>query len=141
MTSAIDTAYDPVISSSARAVCPVAARLAEGREMYLQKALHRVRPLNGTSADYLRWFLQYAVSSGALEDLFTGSTIKHLPGRQLARIVVPTPPPRDQQRIADRLAEMMYVEGRSPTGWRRRARSLGASAVRYSVLSSQRWRA
>jgi type I restriction enzyme S subunit len=78
----------------------------DDREMYLQKALHRVRPLNGTSADYLRWFLQFAVTSGALEHLYTGSTIKHLPGRQLAQVAVPTPPPWVQQRIAERLDEL-----------------------------------
>ena len=73
----------------------------DGREMYLQKAIHRVRPLNDTSVDFLRWFLQYAVSSGKLESLYTGSTIKHLPGRQLARIDVPIPPRREQERIAE----------------------------------------
>lgn len=78
----------------------------DDREMYLQKALHRVRPLNGTSAEYLRWFLQFAVTSGALEDLYTGSTIKHLPGRQLAQILVPTPPPFEQQRIAAHLDDI-----------------------------------
>lgn len=75
----------------------------DDREMYLQKALHRVRPLNGTSVEYLRWFLQGATASGALENLYTGSTIKHLPGRQLAQIMVPTPPPAEQRRIAERL--------------------------------------
>lgn len=72
----------------------------DDREMYLQKALHRVRPLNGTSVEYLRWFLQHATASGALEGLYTGSTIKHLPGRQLAQIIVPIPPPDEQRRIA-----------------------------------------
>jgi type I restriction enzyme S subunit len=78
----------------------------DGREMYLQKALHRVRPLNGTSSDYLRWFLQFAATSGALEHLYTGSTIKHLPGRQLAQVAVPTPAFRVQERIAERLDEL-----------------------------------
>ncbi len=77
----------------------------DDREMYIQKALHRVRPLNGTSVEYLRWFLQHATSSGALENLYTGSTIKHLPGRQLARIIVPMPPDHEQRRIADWLDE------------------------------------
>lgn len=77
----------------------------DDREMYIQKALHRVRPLNGTSVEYLRWFLQNATSRGALENLYTGSTIKHLPGRQLARIIVPTPPEHEQRRIADWLDE------------------------------------
>jgi type I restriction enzyme S subunit len=78
----------------------------ENREMYVQKALHRVRPRNGVSPDYLRWFLRYAVDSGALESFLTGSTIKHLPGRQLARIPVPAPPPAEQHRIAGRLDDI-----------------------------------
>lgn len=76
------------------------------REMYLQKALHRVRPLNGTSVDYLKWFLRHATSSGALESLYTGSTIKHLPGRQLAQIIIPTPPVEEQRSIAAWLEEI-----------------------------------
>jgi type I restriction enzyme S subunit len=101
----------------------------DDREMYLQKALHRIRPLNGTSVDYLRWFLQYATSSGALENLYTGSTIKHLPGRQLVQIVVPVPPFDEQWRIgawleaidarrasiADRLATARSIAARLRT--------------------------
>jgi type I restriction enzyme, S subunit len=78
----------------------------DAREMYIQKALHRVRPLNGTSVEYLRWFLQHATTRGAIENLYTGSTIKHLPGRQLARIMVPTPPVDEQRRIAAWLDEI-----------------------------------
>ena len=78
----------------------------DGREMYLQKALHRVRPRGGISPDYLRWWLQGAASAGRLDRLFTGSTIKHLPGRQLSRIDVALPPRAEQHRIAERLDEI-----------------------------------
>jgi type I restriction enzyme, S subunit len=78
----------------------------EEREMYLQKALHRVRPRPGVSPGFIRWWLQYTASSGGLDDMFTGSTIKHLPGRQLARVPIPVPPPDEQQRIADMLDEI-----------------------------------
>ena len=78
----------------------------EHREMYVQKAIHRVRPRDGVSPDYLRWFLQQAVDTGALDHLFTGSTIKHLPARQLALIVVPLPPRDEQKRIAEQLEEI-----------------------------------
>jgi type I restriction enzyme S subunit len=77
----------------------------EDREMYLQKALHRVRPRHGVSPEYIRWWLRHATVRGELDDLFTGSTIKHLPGRQLARIPIPIPPAEEQRRIADRLEE------------------------------------
>lgn len=78
----------------------------EDREMYFQKALHRVRPHEGVSPDYVLWWLRYATGTGGLDDLFTGSTIKHLPGRQLARILIPLPPAEEQRRIAERLDEV-----------------------------------
>lgn len=76
------------------------------REMYLQKALHRVRPRGGNSPEYLRWWLQDATSDGRLEALFTGSTIKHLPGRQLAQVTVALPPVAEQRRIAARIHDI-----------------------------------
>lgn len=76
------------------------------REMYLQKALHRVRLRGGTSPDYLRWWLQNAAITGGLDHFLTGSTIKHLPGRQLARIEIGLPPVAEQHRIAERLDEI-----------------------------------
>jgi type I restriction enzyme S subunit len=80
----------------------------EDREMYLQKALHRVRPRDGISADYIRWWFQNATSNGGLDDLFTGSTIKHLPARQLARVPIPVPSAAEQQRIAERLDDFEH---------------------------------
>jgi type I restriction enzyme S subunit len=106
----------------------------EEREMYLQKALHRVRPLNGSSTHYLRWFLQFAVASGALEYLYTGSTIKHLPGRQLAQIVVPTPSPFEQQRIAAHLDE---IDTRRASITARLAAARGiVSGLRTAILAA-----
>lgn len=78
----------------------------DDREMYLQKALHRVRPRYGTSPEYLRWWLQDAARAGRLEALYTGSTIKHLPGRQLVRVPVALPPVPEQRRIVVRIAEI-----------------------------------
>lgn len=94
-------------------------------EMYLQKALHRVRAHDGVSADYLRWWLQQAAGSGQLEDLFTGSTIKHLPGRQLARLRVPLAPPAEQRRIAERL-ELVERKRFTATARLRAARAIVA---------------
>jgi type I restriction enzyme S subunit len=91
----------------------------DDREMYLQKALHRVRPFGGISAEYLRWWLQQAANCGGLEDLFTGSTIKHLPGRQLARVRVPVAPTTEQVRIARRLGEIEARRVRAITQLRR----------------------
>ena len=68
--------------------------------MMLQKALHRVRAKAGLDAEFLFYCLFHQGRSGALEHLFTGATIKHLPGEQLAKVEVPVPPPSTQRRIA-----------------------------------------
>lgn len=67
--------------------------------MFFQKALHRVRPRDGVLVDYLEVFFRFAVVSGRLTPLFTGTTIKHLPGVKLAQIQVPMPPVPEQRRI------------------------------------------
>lgn len=69
--------------------------------MMIQKALHRIRPHAGLDANFLYyWFLQEG-RSGGFGHLFTGATIKHLPGQNLAKLVVPLPPVAAQQRIAE----------------------------------------
>lgn len=106
----------------------------DGREMYLQKALHRVRPRGGTSPEYLRWWLQDAASTGRLDGLFTGSTIKHLPGRQLARVDVALPPIAEQRRIASRLDEI--EERRASTATRLQSARKIVERFRSAVLAA-----
>jgi type I restriction enzyme, S subunit len=72
-------------------------------EMYFQKALHRVRPSEKLNPRFLAHFLRYAATNQLLDPLFTGSTIKHLPGEKLAQIPVPLPPRAEQDRIVQRL--------------------------------------
>ena len=50
------------------------------REMYFQKAIHRVRPRNDILADYLTINLRIDAANGVLAKYFTGATIKHLTG-------------------------------------------------------------
>ena len=71
----------------------------EDRTMFFQKALHRVRPHAGVSADYLQHYLRFAALSGQLEPLFTGTTIKHLPGVKLAQVQLLLPPAEEQLRL------------------------------------------
>lgn len=67
--------------------------------MAFQKALHRVKPLGGIDARYLRYLLEHLSISKALHKFATGSTIKHLPQQQVRQLPVPLPPLAEQGRI------------------------------------------
>lgn len=79
------------------------------REMYFQKALHRVRPRPGILPEYLAMCLRADARNGALDAVFTGATIKHLTGRALAEYTVPIPPPGEQKRIVARVDALMAL--------------------------------
>jgi type I restriction enzyme S subunit len=68
-------------------------------EIYFQKALHRVRPSAELNPHFLAHFLRHAAINQLLDPLFTGSTIKHLPGLKLAQVMLPIPPRAQQDRI------------------------------------------
>lgn len=68
--------------------------------MMYQKALHRIRPHPSTDTAYLYYALLLKGRSGGMDSYFTGATIKHLPGEQLAKIQVALPPLETQRRIA-----------------------------------------
>lgn len=82
-----------------------------GDEEYMafQKALHRVRPLGGMDARYLRYLLEHLSLRGSLVRWATGSTIKHLPQEQLRQLPVPFPPAAEQQRITAALEEYLSM--------------------------------
>ena len=73
--------------------------------MMFQKALHRIRPHEGLDSRFLYYSFLQKGRSGGFGGLFTGSTIKHLPKEQLAKIEVAVPPQREQQRIASILSD------------------------------------
>ncbi len=77
-------------------------RLGDNDLVY-QKALHRVRPLDGLIPEFLMYQLRHHADAGALSAAFTGTTIKHLTRQSLAGYEVGIPPKREQQRIADKL--------------------------------------
>ncbi|HEU4973841.1 MAG TPA: restriction endonuclease subunit S [Baekduia sp.] len=68
-------------------------------EVYFQKALHRVRTGPELRVEFLQYFLEYAATYGLFDHLMTGSTIKHLPARNLAKVMVPLPDVHEQDRI------------------------------------------
>lgn len=72
--------------------------------MKIQKALHRVRVHDDLDYRFLYYWFLLAGKRGALEQYFTGSTIKHMPGDKLKRIIIEKPPLETQKRIADILS-------------------------------------
>lgn len=68
-------------------------------DIVFQKAIHRIRPHKLLLPDWVAFFLRYSAESGTLQDHFTGTTIKHLPGQALAAIEIPLPPLPEQRRI------------------------------------------
>ena len=72
--------------------------------MKIQKALHRVRVHDDMDYRYLFYWFLLAGKTGALEQYFTGATIKHMPGQKLKSVVIEKPPIEIQHRIADILS-------------------------------------
>lgn len=71
----------------------------------LQKALHKIRPATGVLPDYLALLLREQSSSGELDKLFTGTTIKHLPQEKVRLVRVPLAPTAEQERIVAAIEE------------------------------------
>lgn len=73
--------------------------------MKIQKALHRVRVHECLDYRYLFYWFVWAGKRGALEQYFTGATIKHMPGQKLKSVIIDKPPIETQRRIADILSD------------------------------------
>ena len=68
--------------------------------MMIQKAIHRIRPKEFLDYRFLFYSFMHLGNSKVFDQYFTGATIKHLPGEQLAKVEVDIPPLPVQQRIA-----------------------------------------
>lgn len=58
---------------------------------------------------YLYHYMFYAAKSGLLKKYFTGTTIKHLTGRELKKIEIPLPSIKEQNFIVDELESKLTV--------------------------------
>jgi len=72
--------------------------------MMIQKALHRIRPHDCLDHRFLFYSLLHKGKIGSFAPLFTGSTIKHLPRQQLAKVEIELPQLGVQRRIAEVLS-------------------------------------
>jgi type I restriction enzyme S subunit len=74
--------------------------------LMIQKALHRIRAHDGLDQRFLYYsFLHMGMTDG-FSHLFTGATIKHLPGQNLAKLEVALPCLDVQRLVADRLSDL-----------------------------------
>ena len=69
--------------------------------MKIQKALHRVRVHDCLDYRFLYYWFLLAGKTGALEQYFTGATIKHMPGEKLRSVLIDMPPIEVQRHIAN----------------------------------------
>lgn len=69
-------------------------------DVIFQKACHRVRVGPALDARFFVHRLMFDYHNGGLEDYYTGATIKHFTGQDLARYEIALPPLAEQRRIA-----------------------------------------
>ncbi len=74
-------------------------------DMCFQKALHRVRPLAGVQIKWIEYFLRWSAETGRFGNSTQGSTIAHLPQRDLRMLQVPVAPSAEQKRIVGAIEE------------------------------------
>ena len=72
--------------------------------MMIQKALHRIRPHDCLDHRFLFYSFLHKGKIGSFAPLFTGSTIKHLPRQQLAKVEIELPQLEVQRRIGEVLS-------------------------------------
>jgi type I restriction enzyme S subunit len=73
-------------------------------DIMIQKALHRIRAREPLDSRFLYYSFLSKGQIGGFDPLVTGSTIKHLPRQNLAKVEIDVPPVNIQRRIADILS-------------------------------------
>ena len=85
----------------------------ENADLIFQKAIHRFRPNDGVSSEFVAYVLYYYNQIGKLSDYFTGTTIKHLTGQSLAKIPIRIPSLNYQLSIVNFLDTVVEKESRA----------------------------
>lgn len=78
-------------------------------ELVFQKAIHRVRLPEFILPEWFVLNVKHDAEAGHLDELFTGSTIKHLTGVQFAKYPMVVPPPREQHEIVRRVEALFTL--------------------------------
>jgi type I restriction enzyme S subunit len=68
-----------------------------------QKALHRIRLKGNIQSKWLAYNLRVDADNKRLDSLFTGTTIKHLTGKSIAKYPIAIPPIEEQKEIIHRV--------------------------------------
>lgn len=76
-------------------------------QVFIQKALHRVRFTASYSSKFAFYYFTYAVPLERVIKLFTGTTIKHLTGAGLKKMQLPVCSINEQQEIVNQLEEKL----------------------------------
>ncbi|RNM05936.1 restriction endonuclease subunit S [Dickeya undicola] len=77
-----------------------------------QKALHRARVCSRITPEWLLINLKNDADNKTLEQLFTGTTIKHLTGKALRKYPLKVPPLEEQTEIVRRVEQLFaYADG------------------------------
>ena len=75
--------------------------------MCFQKALHRIRFINGAIPEFYMYLFYYYAQTGFLKSYFTGSGIKHLTGESLETVLVPDVPKNKQIILVSKIEEKL----------------------------------
>lgn len=101
-------------------------------EVFVQKALHRVRLPKSYNPYFAYYYLVYAHGAGLLERAYTGTTIKHLTGIGLADVCFPLCSFAEQTEVVRRLQEALSLANELTTSID--GELLRAQGVRQSIL-------
>lgn len=74
-----------------------------------QKALHRIRLKGNIQSKWLVYNLRVDADNKRLDSLFTGTTIKHLTGKSIAKYPIAIPPIEEQKEIIRRVEALFKI--------------------------------
>jgi type I restriction enzyme, S subunit len=75
-------------------------------ECYYQKALHRLRPIQGYDIHLMLYVLQYFADTNFLNNFVTQTSIAHLPKEKFVQVPLAVPPIEEQKLIARALSDI-----------------------------------